>query len=73
MGRNKAKDDEFFNCSQEHEFDYVANLYSDSDEVKSFLKEKCVSNEIKYSKNKEVYALIEQELGYSIPEQFITM
>ena len=50
-----------FNCSQEHEFTYVASLYNDkpTKTVKDFLKEKCKSNEIKNSKHKEVYKLLE--------------
>ena len=28
-GRDKAKDDEFFNCSQKHELEYVSSLYAD--------------------------------------------
>lgn len=67
MGRNKSKDDEYFNCSQSHEFDYVASLYSNSSKVKEFLKEKCRSGAINYSTHYEVYKLIEKELGYAIP------
>ena len=28
MARDKAKDDQLFNCQQEYEIDYVANLYT---------------------------------------------
>ncbi len=54
-------DHEYFNCSEEHEATYVASLYYDkpTQTVKSFLKEKCESNEIKNSTHKEVYALLE--------------
>ncbi len=50
-----------FNCSQEHEYNYVASLYNDkpTKTVKAFLKEKCISNEIKNSTHKEVYKLLE--------------
>ena len=67
MARDKAKDDKHFNCSEEHEFNYVSGLYPDKDKVYSFLKKKCQSNAIKYSTHLEVYELIKKELGYSIP------
>ena len=67
MARDKAKDDKFFNCQQEHEDHYVANLYSDSKKVSEFLEEKCNSGEIKYSTHKQVYEMIKKELGFSIP------
>ena len=67
MVRDKAKDDKYFNCSQEHEKDYVSNLYTNSKEVYDFLVIQCNSNEIHYSTHKEVYELIKKELGYPIP------
>ncbi len=67
MGRDKARDDKFFNCQQEHEDHYVANLYSDSNNVSTLLERKCKTNEINYSTHKEVYELIKKELGYPIP------
>lgn len=68
MGRDKSRDDKFFNCKQEHEDHYVANLYSDSKKVSDFLEKKCASSAIKYSTHKEVYDLIKRELGLSIPD-----
>lgn len=68
MGRNKAKDDKFFNCSQEHELEYVSGLYGgDKGKVYDFLKKKCVDGAIIYFTHMKVYELIEKELGYSIP------
>lgn len=54
-------DHEYFNCSEEHEADYVASLYNDkpNQTVKEFLAEKCESNEINNSTHAEVYALLE--------------
>ena len=38
MARDKARDDKFFNCKQEHEDGYVAGLYgSNKDKVSAFL------------------------------------
>jgi hypothetical protein len=53
-------DHEYFNCSEDHEADYVASLYYDksTETVKEFLKRKCKSKEIKNSTHKEVYALL---------------
>ncbi len=67
MARDKAKDDVYFNCSQEHELNYVANLYVSSNEVKQFLKRKCSDGTINYKTHYEVYTLIKNELGYAIP------
>ena len=67
MARDKARDDKYFNCKQEHEDNYVANLYDESNEVSTFLTEKCKDNTINYSTHMEVYELIEEKLGYEIP------
>jgi len=67
MARDKAKDDKYFNCGQEHEFDYVSGLYAEKEKVYDFLKKKCSDKTISYSTHLEVYKLIEKELGYSTP------
>jgi len=67
MARDKAKDDQLFNCQQEYEIDYVANLYTNSDKVKAFLKAGCKKGDIKNLTHEEVYKLIEKELNYSMP------
>ncbi len=67
MARDKAKDDEYFNCSQEHEFDYVSNLYTERTKVYDFLKENCKKGDISYSTHKKVYEMINEKLGYPIP------
>lgn len=67
MGRDKAKDDKYFNCSQQHEIDYVAGLYKEKEKVRNFLITKCKDGTIKNNTHKEVYQLIEKELGYPIP------
>lgn len=56
-----SRDWEYFNCSEEHEYNYVARLYYDKENetVKEFLKRKCESGEIKNSKHKEVYKILE--------------
>lgn len=67
MARDKAKDDKFFNCDQEHEKNYVAGLYPDKQKVYDYLTLDCLLNNIKNSTHLEVYKLIERKLGYSMP------
>lgn len=67
MGRDKARDDKFFNCMDEHEVNYVVGLYEDHDKIRDFLRKKCEDKSIHYSTNLEVYQLIEKELGQEIP------
>jgi len=65
MSTDKAKDDKYFNCGEEHEFKYLSGLYNKNNEVYDFLKAKCKSDEIKYSTHEEVYIMIKNKLGYS--------
>lgn len=51
-------DHEYFNCSEEHEATYVANLYTDPVAVKEFLKIKCKAGIISNSTHAEVYKLL---------------
>lgn len=63
MGRDKARDDKYFNCQEDHEIQYVANQYgADSERVADFLKRMCEANIIHNSTHDEVYALIEKGL-----------
>jgi len=67
MGRDKARDDKFFNCSEKYEYRYVSNLYGiNSEEVHLFLAEKCQDGTIYYSTHMEVYRYIKKMLGYAI-------
>ena len=62
-----ARDNEHFNCSQEHEFNYVSKLYTEQIKVYNFLKASCEEGDISYSTHKEVYEMINKKFGYSIP------
>jgi len=64
MSTGQARDHKYFNCSEEHEFNYVSSLYEEKDKVYDFLKESCENNDIKYSTHDEVYALIKDKLEY---------
>lgn len=42
------KDGKFFNCSEEHELNYVSGKYEDKEKVKEFIKAKCKDKTIHY-------------------------
>ncbi|MFN8117382.1 MAG: hypothetical protein U0W65_14800 [Bacteroidia bacterium] len=69
MARNRAKDNLYFNCSQEHERNYVVSLYSfvQQSHVRTFLINGCQSGLIHYKTHLQVYQLIKDKLGYEIP------
>ncbi len=56
-------DHKLFNCSEEYEVNYVANLYTESKKVEAFLIEQCKNGTIKNFTHAEVYALIKAKLG----------
>ncbi|CAN5915484.1 hypothetical protein BH11BAC7_BH11BAC7_26250 [soil metagenome] len=70
MTRDKSKDDKLFNCGQQFEHDYVASLYDTHEhrqKVRAFLTGACQNNTIYHSTHHKVYLLIQQNLGYPIP------
>lgn len=42
------RDNKFFNCSEEHELNYVAGKYEDREKVKEFIRQKCADKTIHY-------------------------
>lgn len=60
-------DHKLFNCSEQHEHDYVTSKYTKEQRlsVRAFLKLKCHDNTLYYSTHKEVYELIKKELGFT--------
>lgn len=66
MARDKAKDDLYFNCTQEHEAEYVAGLYPETvkKEVKDFLKRACQTKLLNNATHQQVYDLIHKQLGH---------
>lgn len=70
MSKDKARDDKFFNCSEQHEVDYVAGLYEDSEAVRNLLKKRCADSTIHYSTSLEVYEIIKKELGFDVPVSY---
>lgn len=68
MARDLSRDQKMFNCSQQHEINYVASLYPGNEtEVKQALKLDCDSGAIKNFTHAEVYQYIQKTLGLSIP------
>ena len=58
MSTGDKKDWEEFNCSQEHEFTYVKNLYSNPSDVYAWLKEACENEDLNHSTHKEIYEML---------------
>lgn len=64
MSRDKAKDDELFNCSEQHEENYVASLYpDDAKKVREIIQQACANGIFKNSTHKEVYEYIDKKLS----------
>ncbi len=65
MARDKARDDEFFNCSEDSEHNYVAGRYPENvrPRVREFLKKGCDDGTIKNMTHADLYDLIESKLG----------
>jgi hypothetical protein len=61
MSTGDTKDWNEFNCSQEHEFTYVKNLYSKSSDVYKWLKESCANGKLNSSTHREIYQMLENE------------
>jgi len=64
MSIGDKKDWKEFNCSQDHEFIYVKNLYFESSEVYEWLKEKCENEELNHSSHGEIYDML-KEAGFT--------
>jgi len=68
MARDKAKDDNLFNCNQSYELDQVASHYgTNKEKILEFLKDSCARSDIDHSTHLEVYSLIKDKFGYPIP------
>lgn len=54
-----AKDHKFFNCSEKHEVEYLANKFQEpKEEVIKAIKELCKEGKIKYSTHQEAEAAV---------------
>lgn len=65
MARNKSRDDKLFNCSQQHEIDYVTSLYPKEyrKDIKEFIELNCALGVFDNSTHKYVYNSIEERFG----------
>lgn len=50
-----------FNCSQDHEINYVASLYLEHQKVREYLKEKCADGTISHWTHKKLYEHLESQ------------
>ncbi len=68
MARDKAKDEEIFNCIEENEHKYILGLYNEEKQkVKEFLIRKSLNKTIKNFTYMNVYLSIKTELELDIP------
>jgi hypothetical protein len=68
MARDKAKDDQLFNCNQDYELDQVASHYGVNKQVVMiFIKDACAKKVIFHSTHATVYKLIQSKFGYPVP------
>lgn len=67
MSRDKQKDDQYFNCREIDELNDLTALYEHTLVVRKFLINRCQTGRISYRTRKDVYALIEKELGFPEP------
>lgn len=61
-----SREQDLFNCSEDHEHEYVIRQYAVAHraKIRQFLKDKCADGTIKNSTHAEVYALIKNKLGF---------
>ena len=61
MSTGDKKDWHEFNCSQEHEFNYVKDLYVTPNKVYDWLKRACNEGKLNHSTHEEVYEMLEKQ------------
>ena len=60
MSAGDKKDYKLFNCSEQHEIDYVKNQYTTPDTVEEWIDEECKSGgKIKNTTHKDLYIMLE--------------
>lgn len=59
MSTGDKKDHNLFNCSQQHEIDYVKNQYTDPNAVENWISKECKSGgKIKNTTHEKLYAML---------------
>jgi len=65
MSSGDKKDWELFNCSEQHEIDYVKNQYTDQDGVETWINKECKSGgKIKNTTHKALYTML-KDAGFT--------
>jgi len=68
MTKDESRDYQFFECYEQQDLDYVAGLYNDKEKVYDLLKTEREKNTINYSTHVDIYELIENRLGFPVPQ-----
>lgn len=68
MARDPEKDDQYFNCREIGELNYLTALYEEALLVRKFVINRCQTGQISYRTHNDLYALIEKELGFPKPD-----
>lgn len=59
MSAGDKKDWKLFNCSEQHEINYVKNQYTNPDAVEVWIREECKSGgKIKNTTHEELYTML---------------
>lgn len=67
MSRDPNKDEQYFNCREIDELNDLTALYEHTLVVRKFIINRCQTGRMSYRTRKDVYALIEKELGFPEP------
>lgn len=69
MARDRAKDNNIFDASQDQEHNDLVRLYplEQRPRVRAFLLNSCANNTITKTTHREVYKLIQTNIGYPEP------
>jgi hypothetical protein len=59
-----SKENEYFNCSEDYENEYVSSLYVKKEKVSETLTTWCENGTIKNTKHSELYVMLEKA-GYT--------
>lgn len=60
-----GKEQDYFNCSEDYEHDYVAGLFEETRKVKKWLKENCANNNINNTTHVELYQML-RDAGFTM-------
>jgi len=65
MGLGDSKDWQLFNCSEQHEIDYVKKLFLEQDKVEAWIKKECkLGGKIYNTTHSELYKML-KDAGFT--------